>query len=124
MIGLVVSAALVVVTYGNSVSVTQNLDDQTCAEAQSVALYGKTVEAKAADDEAAAKAEKQWQATLAARQAEWEAAHPKEVKACREGNGTNVSVIWPCGPDALYSSNVSQGRWATPNDIKYAECVK
>ena len=47
------AAALVSATYGGNISIQRNLSDNECAEARSIALFGKTIEAKAADDKAA-----------------------------------------------------------------------
>ena len=116
--------ALVVVTYGGNVSVTQSLDDHACTEAKSVALYGKSIEAKAADDAAAAKAALKWQAEQDAAQAAWEKANPKIAARCKAHEPPD-SPLPACGPMS-WTTTTYMGPigYLTGDTIKYAECVK
>lgn len=135
MIGIIIAAALVTQTYGGNMSVVPGLTDHDCAEAASLALYGRTIEQKAADDAKAAAAEAVAQrAKDAAAQTEWEAKHPKRAAACRAINEVQsgsfvIANGGDCGPELgrwnslptiWYGSSSSVDTYA----IKLAECVK
>lgn len=122
---LAIAMALVTRTYGGQMSVVPNLSAHDCAEAQSVALYGKSVEQEAIDDATAAAVQKAVQAKEDAAQSAWESAHPANAKRCHAQAASTLGVIWPgtgCGP--RYESTVFHFVNQADGDIKRAECVQ
>lgn len=123
---LAIAMALVTQTYGGQMNISQNLDAHSCAEMQSVALTGESLEQKASDDAKALAAEKAEQAKNDAVQASWDSANPAKAARCAKLNLLNRYGA-QCGPRfqwSVMSGYLVPGISPSDGDIKRAECVQ
>ncbi len=110
MNALIITAALIVQTWGGEVHVTEGLSDSVCEEARCIASEGMTC----AESKTRAEAE----ARTASAEAEKHYAECLALQRSRPG----VILTIQCNRDVIYGTGMLRSVW--PSDTKLARCVK